>query len=472
MFFNISFAQTFLTHNTGVLQASVFSNGYIGHNFDATVGNGVKFGAAPDAMFTAGLFFGNLNFGVNGMVGSFTSATGGPPIIADMQNTSPLTPFTSDPNFNQITEATMNDGLSPTPYNVSVKQKSYSNTNDKFIFLTYELTNNSSQSIPNFRVGIFADWDIGAAAYLSNRRGMDVSRNLVYQYLVGSADVNYYGVVALNGLSGGTSTDFFPGDNSTIRFEVYNLINGIYDSTNVTRLGDFRSYAGSGTYTLDAGATLFVGFAIVVGTDLADLQATADAAILKYNGTIVPVELSAFSANVSNGNVVLNWTTETEINNQGFEVERKLIDGQFITLGHVQGNGTTTDRQQYSFTDADVQSGSYSYRLKQIDFNGAYEYSNEIFVDVTAPLEFSLDQNYPNPFNPTTAINFSLAEPTFVKLAIYNLLGEEVEVLKNENMNAGSYNVSLDASSLPSGMYLYKIETAQFSSIRKMMLMK
>ena len=472
LLFNIGYPQSFLTHNTGVLQASVFGNGYIGHNFDGSVGNGVKFGAAPDAMFTAGLFFGNLNFGVNGMVGSFTTTTGGPPIIADMQNTSPLTPFTSDPNFNQITEAIMNDGLSPTPYNVSVKQKSYSNTNDKFIFLTYELTNNSAQPIPNFRVGIFSDWDVGAASYLSNRRGIDVSRNLVYQYLVGAADVNYYGFVALNGLSGGTSTDVFPGDNSTIRFEIYNLINAIYDSTSITRLGDFRSYSGSGPYTLDAGATLFVGFAIVVGTNLADLQATADAAILKYNGTIVPVELSAFSANVSNGNVVLNWTTETELNNQGFEVERRTAEGQFVTIGSVQGNGTTTERKQYSYTDAGVETGNYYYRLKQIDFGGAYEYSDEIFVDVTAPLEFALDQNYPNPFNPTTTINFSLAEPTFVRLAIYNLLGEEVEVLKNENMNAGSYNVSFDASSLPSGMYLYKIETAQFSSVRKMMLMK
>ena len=469
---NIGYAQSFLTHNTGVLQVSVFDNGYIGHNFDATTGNGVKFGAAPDAMFTAGLFFGNLNFGVNGMVGSFVSTTGGPPIIADMQNTSPLTPFSSNPDFNQITEAVMNDGLSPAPYNISVKQKSYSNTNDKFVFLTYELTNNSAQSIPNFRVGIFADWDVGAAAYLSNRRGIDVSRNLVYQYLVGSADANYYGVVALNGLTGGTSTDIFPGDNSTIRFEVYNLINAIYDSTSVTRLGDFRSYSGSGTYTLDAGATLFVGFAIVVGTNLADLQATADAAILKYNGTIVPVELSAFSANVSNGNVVLDWTTESELNNQGFEVERRTVEGQFVTIGSVQGNGTTTERKQYSYTDAGVETGNYYYRLKQIDFGGAYEYSDEIFVDITAPLEFALDQNYPNPFNPTTTINFSLAEPTFVKLAIYNLLGEEVEVLKNENMNAGSYNVSFDASSLPSGMYLYKVETAQFSSVKKMMLMK
>src|SRR5574338_750165 len=465
-------SQTFLTHNTGVLQASVFNNGYIGHNFDATVGNGVKFGAAPDAMFTAGLFFGNLNFGINGMVGSFTTTTGGPPIIADMQNTSPLTPFTSDANYNQITEATMNDGLSPTPYNVSVKQKSYSNTNDKFVFLTYELTNNSAQTIPNFRVGLFADWDVGATAYLNNRRGIDMSRDLVYQYLVGSADVNYYGVVALNGLTGGTRTDIFPGDNSTIRFEIYNLINAIYDSTSVTRVGDFRSYVGSGPYTFAPGTTLFVSFAIVVGTNLADLQATTDAAIAKYNSTILPVELTSFTANVNNGNVVLNWTTETELNNQGFEIQRRNADGQFITIGHFNGNGTTTERKQYSFTDAGVQTGSYYYRLKQVDFGGSFEYSNEIFVDVTAPLQFALNQNYPNPFNPTTAINFSIAEPTFVKLAVFNLLGQEVEVLKNEYMNAGTYNVTFDAASLPSGMYLYKIETAQYSSVRKMMLMK
>ena len=101
-----------------------------------------------------------------------------------------------------------------------------------------------------------------------------------------------------------------------------------------------------------------------------------------------------------------------------------------------------------------------------------FEFSNEIFVDVNAPLEFTLAQNYPNPFNPTTSINFSIAEPTFVKLAIYNLLGEEVQVLKNDYMEAGTFKINFDASSLPSGMYLYKIETAQYSSVKKMMLMK
>ena len=187
---------------------------------------------------------------------------------------------------------------------------------------------------------------------------------------------------------------------------------------------------------------------------------------------ILPVELSSFTANVSQGNVVLNWSTATEINNQGFEVQKRTTEGQFATIGHVQGNGTTTEIKNYSFTDAGVVLGTYYYRLKQVDFNGDFEFSNEIFVDVNAPLEFALAQNYPNPFNPTTSINFSIAEPTFVKLAIYNLLGEEVQVLKNDYMEAGTFKINFDASSLPSGMYLYKIETAQYSSVKKMMLMK
>ncbi len=188
--------------------------------------------------------------------------------------------------------------------------------------------------------------------------------------------------------------------------------------------------------------------------------------------TVVPVELVSFTANVNLRSVVLNWTTATELNNSGFEVERKYADGQFVTIGHVQGNGTTTERQDYLFTDANVEIGTYTYRLKQIDFNGSFEYSNEIFANVTAPVEFNLEQNYPNPFNPSTTINFSIAEPSFVKLAVYNLLGEEIKILKNENMNAGVYNISFDASSLPSGIYLYKIETVQYTSAKKMMLMK
>lgn len=467
-----TFSQNFLTHNTGTLQVSMFENGYIGHNFDGSVGAGVKFGSAPDAMFTAGPIFGNLNFGVNGMVGSFVQGTPQVPIIADMVNTTPLSAFTSNANFNQITSATMNDGLSTTPYGVSVVQTSYSNTGDKFVIITYKFTNNSSQTYTNFKVGIFADWDVGLSAYLSNRRGMDIPRNLVYQYLVGSADVNYYGFVALNGMSGGASTDVFPGDGTTIRFEIFNYINAIYDSTTVTRTGDFRSYIGSGPYTLAPAGQLTVAFAVVVGTNLSDLQATTDAAVLKYNSAILPVELTSFTASVSKNNVTLNWSTATELNNRGFEVERRSVDGEFAAIGNVAGNGTTTERKEYSFTDASVPAGQYYYRLKQVDFNGTYSYSNEVLADVQAPALFTLEQNYPNPFNPNTNVSFSLAKPTFVKLSVFNLLGEEVQVLKNEFMDAGSHSVTFNASSLPSGTYIYRIDTPEFSSVKKMTLMK
>jgi hypothetical protein len=452
---------------------SLFNNGYIGHNFDATQGGGVVFGSSPDAMFTAGLMFGDNIRGVNGMVGSFVQGTPQVPIIADLQNTVPFTPFTSDPNFNQITEVRMNDGLAPVPYNVSIKLKSYSNTGDKFVILNYELTNNSSTTYSNFRVGIFADWDVGAAAYLNNRRGMDIPRNLVYQYLQGTQDPNYYGIVALSGLTGGTSTDVFPGTTTTIRNEIYLLINNIYDSTSSTRLGDYRSFIGSGPYNFTPGSTLNVAFAVAVGTNLADLQASADAAAFKYNNYILPVELTSFTASVNlNGHVELHWTTSTEINNHGFEVERKTENSDFTSVGFVKGNGTTTEQKVYSFTDKKLESGRYYYRLKQIDYNGQFEYSQVVEVYIMRITEFSLEQNYPNPFNPSTKISWQSPVASHQTLKIYDLLGNEIATLVDEYREAGRYNVEFDASNLASGLYIYKLTAGSFTSSKKMVITK
>jgi hypothetical protein len=187
----------------------------------------------------------------------------------------------------------------------------------------------------------------------------------------------------------------------------------------------------------------------------------------------VPVELTSFGANLNDaGHVVLNWATATETNNQMFEIERSAANGEFFLIGHVKGKGTTTEAQNYSYVDASVTPGKYYYRLRQVDYSGAYEYSNAIEIDVVAPAVFSLGQNYPNPFNPSTQIDFSVAEPSMVKLAVYNLLGQEVQVLRNEFMQAGSYQASFNASDLPSGMYIYKLETANFTQSRKLMLMK
>ncbi|GBD86929.1 hypothetical protein BMS3Abin03_00854 [bacterium BMS3Abin03] len=187
---------------------------------------------------------------------------------------------------------------------------------------------------------------------------------------------------------------------------------------------------------------------------------------------IVPVELTSFTAVANNNDVQLNWVTATETNNRGFDVERKSDNGQFETIGFVPGHGTTTEMQTYNFTDTNVPSENYTYRLKQIDFNGSYEYSNEVNIDVSTPLTFTLEQNYPNPFNPSTVIKYSIAEKGFVKLNVYNLLGGKVAALVNDVQEAGRYEITFNASNLASGIYVYSLQSGSFNSVKKMILMK
>ncbi|MCW8803595.1 MAG: T9SS type A sorting domain-containing protein [Ignavibacteriaceae bacterium] len=186
----------------------------------------------------------------------------------------------------------------------------------------------------------------------------------------------------------------------------------------------------------------------------------------------VPVELTSFSASVISNNVILEWTTATEINNYGFEVERKSENSGYEMVGFVSGSGSTTELRNYSFTDDKVGDGSYVYRLKQIDFDGSFYFSDEVEVEVIAPAVFALDQNYPNPFNPSTTINFSIAEASVVKIAVYNLLGQEVALLLDEFKEAGPHTITFDASSLTSGAYFYSIQTPLFKQTKKMLLAK
>jgi len=193
-------------------------------------------------------------------------------------------------------------------------------------------------------------------------------------------------------------------------------------------------------------------------------------------GLIVPVELTSFTATANENEVVLNWSTATETNNQGFEIQRS-IDGEFITIAFMQGHGTTTEIQNYTYTDRNVNVGSYSYRLKQIDFGGTFEYSDVVEVDVTGPAVFALDQNYPNPFNPSTMIAFRLAVDSKVSLKVFDVLGQEVASLVNSNLAVGAHSVDFDASSINSGVYLYRIEATgidgtNFVDVKKMILTK
>ncbi len=187
----------------------------------------------------------------------------------------------------------------------------------------------------------------------------------------------------------------------------------------------------------------------------------------------LPVELVSFTSSVNSNNVTLNWSTTQEQNNKGFEIERNSFGAGWKKIGYVDGHGTINTQQNYTFKDIALQTGRYSYRLKQIDYNGNFEYfelSNEVAIGV--PNRYSLAQNYPNPFNPVTIINYQLSINSFVSLKVYDLAGKEVANLVNEVKDAGYYSVTLDAKNLSSGTYFYKITTDKFSDVKKMVLMK
>ena len=199
--------------------------------------------------------------------------------------------------------------------------------------------------------------------------------------------------------------------------------------------------------------------------------------------TIIPVELTSFTASTSKGTVTLNWTTSTETNNLGFEIERNIIqsesDGEWITIGFKEGHGTTTEIQNYQFIDniSDIQATSLSYRLKQIDYDGSYEYSDEVLVDNPAPVDYALQQNYPNPFNPSTMIRYEIPgqarnDNMLVVLKVYDVLGNEIATLVNEEKPAGTHEVKFSATALPSGIYFYRIQSGVFIQTKKMILLR
>jgi photosystem II stability/assembly factor-like uncharacterized protein len=184
-----------------------------------------------------------------------------------------------------------------------------------------------------------------------------------------------------------------------------------------------------------------------------------------YIDLTIPVELSSFTAETDVNKVLLKWSTATETNNLGFEVERKLKNQEWVRIAFVEGNGTTTEINNYSYVD-DYSllpyEGTVLYRLKQIDFDGSFEYSNQVAANLSfIPSEYYVSQNYPNPFNPSTTIKFSIPEESQVKLNIYNSIGEVVETLVNGLHQPGSYEVSWNAKNYPSGIYFYSFEVSR-----------
>jgi hypothetical protein len=191
----------------------------------------------------------------------------------------------------------------------------------------------------------------------------------------------------------------------------------------------------------------------------------------------VPVELTSFTANVESNSVVLSWQTATEVNNHGFEIQRSFNaeNGRttWSTIGFIQGNGSSTEIHKYSYTDKNlVKPGQYFYRLKQIDFDGRYAYSSESQADISKPMKYYLSQNYPNPFNPSTTIEFSIPERSHVSLKVYDVLGNQVATLVDGWMESTNHRVIFDGSKLSSGIYYYTLTTGNFTSTKKLILLK
>ncbi|MHC1737539.1 MAG: T9SS type A sorting domain-containing protein [Ignavibacteriaceae bacterium] len=188
----------------------------------------------------------------------------------------------------------------------------------------------------------------------------------------------------------------------------------------------------------------------------------------------IPVELTSFTAGVNGSDVTLSWTTATETNNLGFEIERRDENSLFKKIGFISGAGTTAEECAYSYEDNLTESGKYYYRLKQLDFDGGFEYSNEIEVLNDKPATLNLSQNYPNPFNPSTVIRYEIPESGNVTLKLYDISGMEIATLVNQEKEPGAYEYTLSASvlKLSSGVYFYKLQSNGFTSIKKLVLMK
>jgi len=189
---------------------------------------------------------------------------------------------------------------------------------------------------------------------------------------------------------------------------------------------------------------------------------------------VLPVELTSFSASLAGNSVSLYWNTATEVNNYGFNVERSVQSQESQKIAFIKGHGNSNSPKSYSFVDVSAPVGNVTYTLVQIDYDGTSKIIGTTQVTVVAPSTYALKQNYPNPFNPATSINYELPKSSHVTLKVYNLLGQEVASLVNTTQNAGSYSVNFSTNSygMSSGIYFYRLDTGNYSEMKKMAVIK
>lgn len=199
--------------------------------------------------------------------------------------------------------------------------------------------------------------------------------------------------------------------------------------------------------------------------------------INQLSNTPIPVELTSFKAKSEERNVILEWITATELSTSKYQIERQADIGSICdweVVGETEAAGTSSEERRYSFTDKNLLTGKYNYRLKIIDFDGTFEYSEIVKTEIFLPTKFELNQNYPNPFNPTTVITYQLPVKSSVILEIFAITGEKISTLVNEEKEAGYYNYKLLSENLKlsNGIYIYRLSAGDFISVKKMVLLK
>jgi hypothetical protein len=244
--------------------------------------------------------------------------------------------------------------------------------------------------------------------------------------------------------------------------------NGVNDTANVTLGGSAITNSGwDGIWSKIDSTNINAGSCMVT-------IPVGSAAIVKImnRNLLLPVELTSFTSSINSLGVNLQWTTATEVNNSGFDVERAVDNVNFEKIGFVKGSVNSTSPRQYSFTDKNNFSGNIQYRLKQIDNNGAYKYSQVIEINkLNEPTSYKLG-NYPNPFNPSTIIRFELPENTFVNITVYNMLGKRVATLINQKMEKGIHEINFKPEGLATGIYVYQMNAGSKVITQKMTLLK
>jgi photosystem II stability/assembly factor-like uncharacterized protein len=371
----------------------------------------------------------------------------------------------------------------------------YKTTNGGFNWVSQ-----NSNSSATFRDVFFIDENIGIAVGQSGtiRRTTDggqnwttqISGTISYLLSVSFIDANSGWIATIDGTilrttNGGIDWTLQSiGSTVSLRSICFKDLNngtvvGLYGKIFKTTNGGVNWFEQSSGTTSNLQCVSFLDS--LVGTTVGD-----NGIILHTMNGGTPVELTSFTAAFleNENSVELKWSTATETNNSGFEILRfTQNDEGWNKIGFVPGLGTTAETQHYSLTDNDVMLGKFQYKLKQIDYDGTFEYSQIVEVEVPFVNEFSLYQNYPNPFNPTTKIKYQipLNPPLlkgeseaggFVTLKVYDILGVEVATLVNEEKPAGEYEVEFDAAKLSSGIYFYKLQAGEFVSTKKMILLR